>query len=299
MKIILPSRIKRPRINPSNPKKFGKVVTRARSQKLVKFTSKPPTKLVQKAKASVLPSRPKPPSRPKKQTIRGRGRTAGKLVGLDRARERANPRSALIRKPRKPLGKILFGRRKKKVEKGLRSKPRPERKQPQRKKEFGSDFNIFSVSKIGRGQDERVQVTKRTTRTNRAGAKKRSGIPQSASLTRVSGTKTRKARVTARTSLGRGQREKSSRTPLNTRSGEIKREFRREGSDFDIFRVAGELPAFIPRQLAKPNSPLRQALAFTPAGQAGKFLSERVSNKPLAQKDRALGSDFDILNFFG
>lgn len=146
--------------------------------------------------------------------------------------------------------------------------------------------------KVGRN------LTPKTPR--RVGARPRDDFGSDFNIFQV--TETRKPKPTARTNLGRGQLEKSSRLPLNQRSGELKRE---QGTDFNVDtelfnfgKTLSKVPAFVPRELAKPNSPLRQALAFTPIGQAGTFVSERVSNKPLAKKDRLIGSDFDVLNFF-
>lgn len=194
---------------------------------------------------------------------------------------------------RKTLGKILSSRRLKKSTKGLRSRPRPERLQPPPTREFGSDFDIFRVSSVG----NRAQITRQSTRTNRAGVKKRSGVPQTS---RIVVSDLRKARATARTSEQRGQRIGSSRTPLNTRGGELKREFgqQRQGSDFDIFRMVVDNNQRINTAGRDVGKNLRQGLELHPIAQISKFASERISNKPLAKKDR-IGSDFDILNFFG
>lgn len=274
----------------ANKPKFIKVVAGARGRKKIK-------------KVSVRPPRPRPPKIPKArfttQAFGGRRRADVVLVtgkqrsptkpiqtfaGSTRTTTQSEARSRGLlkrtKKPsrvtvaspsgkegrtitvssksslaRKPLGKILFGKRKTKP-KGLRSRPRPDRPIPKKEKTFGSDFDIFRVSSVG-GE---VQLTKKGTRTGKTGKKKPTGTPQSFTGTRVS-------------------RPKKPKTPQPS--------FPPSPFVSDLFEGAGEIPLFLPRQAGKRVS------------EAIEFVSERVSKKPLPKEERAFGSDFDILNFFG
>lgn len=94
-------------------------------------------------------------------------------------------------------------------------------------REFGSDFKIFRVTAVG----DRARVTRRVIRTNRAGVRKRSGLPQS-STTLVRGVQ-RKPRTTRpsqpRTATRLRTRLSRLRKPLQASPRQ-----RRSGSDFDV-----------------------------------------------------------------
>lgn len=291
-------------VRKAKPLKFVTTKAGARGKRKLVFVSKPPP--ARRAPPKKIPKITKSPNQIKLEKAIVKATVLQKKVGLERAKQVASKKSAIFRK--------TVGKKAKPIKTKLSTS------------DFKAGDRVSIKTRKGGTKTFRLESEDGSKTLRFAISQKdftNKGDPRKVK-TKIS--KTRKPKSSFGRKVGRNQ---TPRTPR--RIGRPEGDF---GADFNVFRVdqfaennqrinqagsdlgqklrqqvdptlqrAGEvalnLPFFVPRELAKPNSPLRQAIAFTPIGQAGTFLSERVSNKPLAKKDRLIGSDFDVLNFFG
>jgi len=265
-----------------------------------RFTSRPPTRTRRRTKSSsvskpppskfraiILGAPPRPP-KPKPIIAPIRARTGG-LKGRPR---KTKPK--LVTVTLKGTGKriksgegIVFSR-------GARGKikARPTRVTVASPSGKGKTITVSSRSVLAKARGKKVLklVTKRPKRIPLR--ERRSSFGSDFDIFRVSdvGGQARTFKQSTRT--GRTGRKTRTGIPQTTTDVRISRPrkpkkpqptFPKSPFVEGLFEVAGEVPLFIPRQI----------------GKAVTQVTERISKKPLPKEDRAFGSDFDVLNFFG